>query len=280
MLFQYIALILVGITMSIPYNKDDLTGRIETDLAMQSEATNEERTSNKDFWDNIYQNSILNTKTKYNTVSGEKVCFTCPIDRSTFTSLFHQAAKSANTPGEAPPRITIAWSTQLSENRMIFFCRNNTRMSSAPIYLGSDNENGQQADFGTIRTSGGGDGGELDYSCENDRLCLINLRHNYPENYQCLVKSYVLNVRLNVIGKFFRLINLLLKEDFIKHILKYKKVKKKFFYSTDYLDYKQPLYQVLNNTFIKKMVKKRDDSSSFLQPFKSFSNEKIFPFSF
>ena len=208
MLFQYITLILVGFTMSIPYNnKDDLTGRIETDLARQSEAIYEERSSNKDFWDNIYQNSILNTKTRYNTLSGEKVCFTCPIDRSTFTSLFHQAAKTANTPGEAPPRITIAWSTQLSENRMIFFCRNNTRMSSAPIFLGSDNENGQQADFGTVR--GGGDGGELDYSCENDRLCLINLRHNYPENYQCLVKSYVLNVRLNVIGKFYlRLVKL------------------------------------------------------------------------
>jgi hypothetical protein len=145
--------------------------------------------ANKNFWDNIYQNSILNTKTKYNTLSGEKVCFTCPIDRDTFQSLFHQAELASGTPGEVPPRTTIAWTTQLSGNRMIFFCRNNTRMSNSPIYLGNDNKDESA------------DGGELDYSCENDRLCLRNLRHNYPENYQCLVKSYVLNVKLNVIGK-------------------------------------------------------------------------------
>lgn len=146
-----------------------------------------QNTLNKNFWDNIYQNSILNTKTKYNTLSGEKVCFTCPIDRDTFQSLFHQAEQSTKSPGEVPKRITIAWTTQLSGNRMIFFCRNNTRMSQSPIYLGSDNPDGTN------------DGGELDYSCENDRLCLTNLKHNYPENYQCLVKSYVLPVKLNVI---------------------------------------------------------------------------------
>jgi hypothetical protein len=144
-------------------------------------------TMNKNFWDNIYQNSILNTKTRYNTLAGEKVCFTCPIDRNTFQSLFHQAELASGKPGEVPPRLTIAWTTQLSGNRMIFFCRNNTRMTRTPIHLGSDNDEA--------------DGGQMDYSCENDRLCLSNLKHNYPENYQCLVKSYVLPVKLNVIGK-------------------------------------------------------------------------------
>lgn len=145
-------------------------------------------TLNKNFWDNIYQNSILNTKTKYNTLAGEKVCFTCPIDRNTFQSLFHQAELASGQTGKVPPRITIAWTTQLSGNRMIFFCRNNTRMTRSPIHLGSDTTSS--------------DGGQLDYTCENDRLCLTNLKHNYPENYQCLVKSYVLPVKLNVIGKF------------------------------------------------------------------------------
>ena len=144
-------------------------------------------TMNKNFWDNIYQNSILNTKTRYNTLAGEKVCFTCPIDRNTFQSLFHQAELASGKPGEVPPRLTIAWTTQLSGNRMIFFCRNNTRMTRTPIHLGSDTDEA--------------DGGQMDYSCENDRLCLSNLKHNYPENYQCLVKSYVLPVKLNVIGK-------------------------------------------------------------------------------
>lgn len=150
--------------------------------------------SNKQFWDNMYQNSLLNTKTKYNSLSGENVCFTCPIDRNTFDSLFREAAKAAGTPdGMAPPRVTITWSSPLTNDRLIFFCRNNTRMTSSPIYLSSDNND--------QNSLGASDSGQIEYSCDNNRLCLTNLKHNYPENYQCMVKSYLLNVKLNVIGK-------------------------------------------------------------------------------
>ena len=142
--------------------------------------------SNKEFWENFYQNSLLSTKTKYNVINGEKVCFTCPIDRSTFTNLY-QEAKQDLPADTVPAKISIAWSTQFSENRMIFFCRNNTKIKTGPIYLNNEGQNS--------------DASQLDYSCENSRLCVHNVKLSYPDSYQCLVKSYVLNVKLNVIGK-------------------------------------------------------------------------------
>jgi hypothetical protein len=151
--------------------------------------------SNKEFWDQIYQNSMLNTKTKYNALSGDKVCFSCPIDRNIFTSLYHEAIDGRSN--GTPPRITISWATQLNENRVIFFCRNNTRIATNPVILSLNQESLDKSN--SIYEN---DGSELDYSCENNYLCLINVKKSYPQIYQCFIKSYVLNVKLNVIGKY------------------------------------------------------------------------------
>lgn len=173
--------------------------------------------TNKEFWDQIYQNSMLNTKTKYNSLSGDKVCFTCPIDRNIFTSLYHEALSSAakeanNDPSTShssgtPPRVTISWATQINENRVIFFCRNNTRIATSPVYLSlghvDSSSSGDSAGMNAIHDT---DSGELEYSCENNNLCLLNVKKSYPISYQCFVKSYILNVKLNVIGNYKNLI--------------------------------------------------------------------------
>lgn len=150
--------------------------------------------SNKRFWDTIYQNSKFNTKSAYNMMSGDNVCFTCPINADTYKSLYENAQRASNLDDtEIPPRVTIAWRSQMPDNRVIFFCRNNTRVVSSPVYLSSENEFEQNL--------GADSGGQLEYSCEDNKLCLANLKYNYPKKYQCMVKSYVLDVNLNVIGK-------------------------------------------------------------------------------
>jgi hypothetical protein len=186
--------------------------------------------ANKEFWETIYQNSIFNVRTTYNALSGDRVCMSCPIDRSLYNTLYVEAMSQAGYGGAAqnptrsssnnnggsagggsggdyPPRFTISWTTQLGEGRTIFFCRNNTKITSTPVYISINDENdivppGRQP----ARGGGGGGGGggptaELDYTCENNRLCLINVRHNFPVAYQCLFKSFIQSVKLNVIGK-------------------------------------------------------------------------------
>jgi hypothetical protein len=194
-------IIVILMLSSINLIKSENENEYESTLLQTNRINLEASESNKQFWDKIYTNSLLNTKTKYNSLSGENVCFTCPIDQTTFDSLYQEAKRTQQQQesSKSPPKITIAWSSQLSNDRVIFFCRNNTRMTSSPIYLSSD-----QMDSDLIHTDGGSsssDSSQLEYSCDNNRLCLTNLKHNYPENYQCMVKSYVLNVKLNVIGK-------------------------------------------------------------------------------
>ena len=159
---------------------------------------------NQEFWEVMHQNTRFSDKKSYSVRNDDKVCLTCPIDREIFTNLYQEAA--ANTPGfsqklvPAPQRVSISWATEPSENRLIFFCRNNTKITSGPVALNSDYD----AQGGS---SGGQDRGvsdtQLDYTCENNRLCLLNAKKSYPHIYKCYVKSYVLNVNLNVIGKIF-----------------------------------------------------------------------------
>ena len=173
-------------------NNEGETGNI--DSANENSSHNKYSQMNKDFWETMYQNSMLSKKTRYDILNGGNVCFSCPIDRSTFTSLYEEARVQAAghnlSNGQAPPKITIAWaSEQVHQTRIMFFCRNNTKAQKSPIYL-----NGEY--------STGGGGGELEYVCEDNRLCLLNVKNNYPQKYQCFVKSYVLDVKLNVVGKF------------------------------------------------------------------------------
>lgn len=155
-----------------------------------------------EFWEQIYQNSMLNTKSRYNVLNDERVCFTCPIDRATFTSLYHEALDQSSSQAigtmQSLPPLTITWAAPLNENRVLFFCRNNSRLTSSPVYLSSDV-------IVDPPVGGGGNGrqhgAQLEYSCESNRLCLNAVKSFYPKSYQCFVKSYVLNVKLDVIGK-------------------------------------------------------------------------------
>lgn len=155
--------------------------------------------SDKDFWENLYQNSLLNTRNKFNVLNGEKVCFTCPVDRNTFSNLYQESASPlSNQEHQLPPKVTISWIAQLNGNRVIPFCSNNTRKVPNPLQLSSNGLNSDEAGIST----------QIEFSCENNRLCLHNVKNSYPNNYQCLIKSYALDVKLDVIGKwrgFFRI---------------------------------------------------------------------------
>ena len=153
---------------------------------------------NKEFWESMYQNSILNTKRRYNVLNGDRICFTCPIDRNTFTQLYTDARKSSKlNSNQAPPPITIVWAAELSQKRLIFFCRNNTKISQRPIYL----TNEIAASDGHVSSIDHSSAAELEYSCEHNRLCLNDVKNSYPDTYQCSIKSFVSNVKMNVIGK-------------------------------------------------------------------------------
>lgn len=148
--------------------------------------------SDKEFWENLYQNSLLNTRNKFNALNGEKVCFTCPIDRSTFSRLYQESSSPVSSQeSQLPRRVIISWIAQLNGNRVIPFCSNNTRKVANPLQLSSNGLNSDEVGVST----------QIEFSCENNRLCLHNVKNSYPSNYQCLVKSYVLDVKLNVIGK-------------------------------------------------------------------------------
>lgn len=163
--------------------------------------------SNQEFWETLHQTSMFNTRKTYNVPNNEKVCFTCPIDREIFTSLYHEASTGVGDTNQiygkkvvpAPPRVSISWATEMSENRLIFFCRNNTKITTSPIHLSNDYDT--QIGGNDLMQKSVGDS-QLDYTCENNRLCLLNAKNNYPHMYKCYVKSYVLNVKLNVIGRF------------------------------------------------------------------------------
>jgi hypothetical protein len=157
--------------------------------------SSQKKDTNKEFWDLLYQNSMLNSKVKYNSLNGDKVCFVCPVDRNIFTSLYHDAlAINYGKNNGTPNRITISWATQFNENRIVFFCRNNTKIALNPVILSYSN------DLDGLNNVNDNNVSELDYICENNKLCLINVKKSYPQTYQCFIKSYVLNVKLNVIG--------------------------------------------------------------------------------
>ncbi len=143
---------------------------------------------NREFWESIFQNSILNTKRRYNVLQDDRVCFTCPIDSNTFSLLYKEAHKSKKDNPQHLPSISISWSTEVNPERLIFFCRNNTKISTIPIYLNSQliGKNPKQD--------------ELKYSCEHNRLCLEDVKKNYPETYQCSIKAYVASVKMNVLS--------------------------------------------------------------------------------
>jgi hypothetical protein len=173
----------------MPYYEDVDGNKEENDPNSVSNSYNKVfMQTNKEFWDQMYQNSMINKKTKYDIINGGNICLTCPIDRNTFNSLYNEARVQANisSSSQAPPKLNIGWTSSMSSDRVTFFCRNNSKVVKHPIYL-NKNE---------LSTNN-----ELEYICEENKLCLINVKSSYPHKYQCLVKSHVLDVQLNVVGK-------------------------------------------------------------------------------
>jgi hypothetical protein len=168
----------------LPFYQETGEGVKENDQATQN--VNNYVQSNKDFWETMYQNSMLNKKTRYDILSSGSVCFTCPIDRAMFQNLYNEARAQSNQSGSiAPPRISIGWSSEVN-NRFIFFCKNNSK-DFAKVPLLPDGEYGS--------------GGEIEYVCEDNKLCLLNVKPNYPQKYKCYAKSHVVNVNMNVVGR-------------------------------------------------------------------------------
>lgn len=190
-------LILSPVSRCVPVNDEPRTIPDDEPLNDPNKIDSNANNVAAEFWEQIYQNSMLNTKSRYNVLNDERVCFTCPIDRATFTSLYHEALDQSSSQAlgtmQSLPPLTITWAAQLNENRVLFFCRNNSRLIAPSISLSGDiasSQNDRQH------------GAQLEYSCESNRLCLNSVKSSYPKSYQCFVKSYVLNVKLDVIGKF------------------------------------------------------------------------------
>ena len=158
-------------------------------------SSDEKEAANKEFWDRLYHNAFSNTKTKYDVLNGDRVCLTCPIDRAMYNNLYHEVAGAYNTSSnQVPPRVSITWTSQLPNDHTIFYCRNNMRVNQMPAVQNYDTD-------GYSEQQRGRGSGEVDFTCENNQLCLRNVRYHYPDSYQCLIRSYVQSVKLNVIGK-------------------------------------------------------------------------------
>jgi hypothetical protein len=182
-------LILADLPYMPYYQETDDNNKEENDPSSLSNSYNKVFTqTNKEFWDQMYQNSMINKKTKYDIINGGNICLTCPIDRNIFNSLYNEARVQANitSSSQAPPKLNIGWTSSMASDRVTFFCRNNSKVVKHPIYLNKNELNSNN---------------ELEYICEENKLCLINVKSSYPHKYQCLVKSHVLDVQLNVVGK-------------------------------------------------------------------------------
>jgi hypothetical protein len=149
-----------------------------------------ERKRNDEFWKVINTQSIIHSSNSYNGIIGEKICFTCPISRQIYNDLYDEKSRLANTPGEAPPRLVISWYVH-KNNRVVYLCKNDTKINSYdPIYVSKTTQHYQTNYI---------DDNQLDFSCENQRLCLNYLKNGSPENYFCNIASKHLNVKLKVL---------------------------------------------------------------------------------
>ena len=185
----------------------------------QQQQQQQQQSSNKEFWDNLYQNSIMNTKKRYDVVNSANVCLQCPISREAFTTL-HTDAKLRSAGGNlthnrygqmmsapAPPRVTIMWASE-SSTHMTYYCKNgrnlhNQRSSSNSNANNNNNNNNQVAEAARQQSASASqsDQQDVEFVCEDTRLCLLNVRSHYPSQYKCMVKSNVFDVKMNVIGK-------------------------------------------------------------------------------
>ena len=147
--------------------------------------------ANKQFWDQLQIISILNTPSSYNVYAGEKVCFTCLISSKMFTELYEIESKRSNTPLIGPPKIPIKWTSYIS-GKTYNLCANNTKQTTKDIVLDL---------FRLPQTLDMADS-KLDYACENDQLCLLNSKHNYPDDFTCVLPYKSLGIKLNVLVNY------------------------------------------------------------------------------
>ena len=151
----------------------------------------QEITENKQFWDQLQIKSILNNPSTYNVYAGEKVCFTCPIGNKMFSELFAIESRKSNTPLIGPPKLPIKWTSYISA-KTVNLCSNNTKQTTNDILL----------DLFKLPASLDIEDSKLEYTCENDQLCLINSKHNYPEDFTCVLPYKSLGIKLNVLVNY------------------------------------------------------------------------------
>ena len=154
--------------------------------------------SNKEFWERLNIASYAPTKTAYNTYVGQNICMTCPVDRTLYRALLHRGKNDLQRKmgdhynGEMPNKILINWSTFVG-GKLINLCSNNTKSSKNAVFLPYT----KRKEESTI----------LDYTCEDDRVCLYNMKNFYPKVFSCNYGFESFEVTSNVVIDFKSLIN-------------------------------------------------------------------------
>ena len=154
--------------------------------------------TNKEFWERLNIASYAPTKSVYNTYVGQNICMTCPIDRTLYRALIHRGKNELQRKmgdhynGEMPNKILINWSTFIN-GKLINLCSNNTKSTKNAIFLPYM----KSREESTI----------LEFTCENDRVCLNNMKNFYPKSFTCNYGFESFEVTSNVLIDFKSLVN-------------------------------------------------------------------------
>lgn len=135
----------------------------------------EERMKNKEFWDILNIRSITNTASEIDAYIGEKICFTCPVDREGYHYLIKNGLDNNNIHNDDPPaRLQINWNVKKS-NLKSPICKNNEKS-----YIDTSNKMEK-----------------LYYTCNDDKLCINNIKLTDPSLFTCQISTLEFEVKIN-----------------------------------------------------------------------------------
>lgn len=155
--------------------------------------------SNKEFWDRLNINSYSAPKLTYNTYLGQGVCMSCPVDRNLYRSLLAKGKSQIRKQlgdhytGETPDKLVIRWSS-LINGQFTPLCANNTKSTKNTIFLNY----GRKFDLEPTN---------LDYTCENERLCIWKVKNFYPKSYSCSIDNNNFEITSNTLIDFKSLLS-------------------------------------------------------------------------
>ena len=166
-------------------------------ISVISCTTYKERIANKEFWEILQLKAILNPKTTYNAFEGETICISCPINKESYLKLYDTAMLSSNTGpvyesllnphlNRDPPKpLPIIWSLP----NMKALCDNNVKL----LYdINRDNYKNTTLSKFDLKP---------DFSCDNNQLCLSNVKIGLPEKYFCHIGGQKMKADINIRGK-------------------------------------------------------------------------------